>query len=244
MQGKGTVKVYAVFFAAWLLSYICRESIMKAYFISGMAADSRVFVHIRLPEGYEAVHLDWIPPEKNESLSSYASRLAQRIDTQQPFALIGLSFGGMLASEIAKLHKPAMTILISSIPVSAHLPGYFKMAAKLKLHKMVPVSLLKTAATMKRWFTKESDEDKKLILQAIRESDSALIRWSMDAILKWNNDQVPVPCCHIHGTRDEVLPIRYTKPTHTIKKGGHMLVLTDAAMVNDILARALLQTIA
>lgn len=215
---------------------------MKAYFISGMAADSRIFCHIRLPEGYEAVHLDWIQPGKNESLPSYASRLAQRIDTSESFALVGLSFGGMLATEIAKIHRPAITILISSIPVSAHLPGYFKMAAKLKLHKVVPVSLLKTAASVKRWFTKETNEDKKLILQAIRESDSSLIRWSMDAILKWQNDQAPEPCCHIHGTRDEILPIRYTKPTHTIKKGGHMLVLTDAAMVNEIIARTLSPT--
>lgn len=213
---------------------------MKAYFISGMAADSRVFCHIRLPRGYEAVHLDWIKPAKHESLASYAMRLAQRIDTNEPFALIGLSFGGMLASEIARHHKPAMTILISSIPVSSHLPGYFKVAAKLRLHKVVPVSLLKTAASMKRMFTRETNEDKKLILQAIRDSDASLIRWSMEAILKWNNDRMPEPCCHIHGTRDEILPIRYTNPTHAIPKGGHMLVLTEAAMINDILTKTLL----
>lgn len=213
---------------------------MKTYFISGMAADSRVFCHIRLPQGYEAVHLEWIKPEKNESLAAYALRLAQRIDTSEPFVLIGLSFGGMLASEIAKQYKPVMTILISSIPISSHLPGYFKVAAKLRLHRMVPVSLLKTAASMKRLFTRETNADKRLILQAIRESDASLIRWSMDAILKWKNDQAPAPCCHIHGTRDELLPIRYTNPTHAIKKGGHMLVLTDARMVNDILNRTLL----
>ena len=216
---------------------------MKTYFISGMAADSRIFCHIRLPQGYEAVHLEWIKPEKNESLASYALRLAQRIDTSEPFVLIGLSFGGMLASEIAKRYKPAMTVLISSIPISSHLPGYFKVAAKLRLHKVVPVSLLKTAASMKRMFTRETNEDKKLILQAIRESDASLVRWSMDAILKWKNDQMPEPCCHIHGTRDEVLPMRYTNPTHTIKKAGHMLVLTDAGMVNEILTKTLLQTI-
>ena len=134
---------------------------MKTYFISGMAADSRIFCHIRLPQGYEAVHLEWIKPEKNESLASYALRLAQRIDTSEPFVLIGLSFGGMLASEIAKRYKPAMTVLISSIPISSHLPGYFKVAAKLRLHKVVPVSLLKTAASMKRMFTRETNEDKK-----------------------------------------------------------------------------------
>lgn len=212
---------------------------MKVYFISGMAADSRVFKHIRLPEGYEMVHLDWIRPEKNESLAGYAQRLAHRIDTTERFAVIGLSFGGMLATEIAKLYKPVVTILISSIPLSAHLPVYFKLAAKFRLHKVVPVRLLKTSAAAKRLFTAETNEDKKLILQLIRESDSAMIRWSIQAILSWNNDAIPSPVCHIHGSRDEVLPIRFTKPTHTIIKGGHMLVMTEAKQVNEILREAL-----
>lgn len=212
---------------------------MKAYFISGMAADSRVFRHIRLPEGFEPVHLDWIEPAKNESLPDYAMRLAAPIDTEEPFALIGLSFGGMLATEIAKKYKPVMTVLISSIPLSAHLPGYFRTMAKLRLHKYIPVALVKTGAMAKRFFTNESKEDKRLILQIIRESNPRLIRWSMQAILGWNNDWMPEPVCHIHGSRDEILPMRYTRPTHIINHGGHMMIMDRADMVNDILKTAL-----
>ncbi len=212
---------------------------MKAYFISGMAADSRVFKHVRLPEGYEPAYLDWIDPLPAESLPSYALRLAKGINDAEPFALIGLSFGGMVATEIARQYKPAITILISSIPVSAHLPSYFRAAAKLRLHKFVPISLLKTAAAAKRFFTRETNEDKKMIMQAIRESDPDMIRWSMEAILNWKNDFIPQPVCHIHGTHDEILPIRYTRPTHTIRRGGHMLIMTEATEVNRILENTL-----
>lgn len=212
---------------------------VKVYFISGMAADSRVFRHIQLPAGFEAVYLDWITPEKEESLPSYAMRLATNIDTTQPFALVGLSFGGMLATEIAKQYQPVATILISSVPVSGQLPGYFRAAAKLKLHKIVPISLLKSSAAAKRFFTAERSDDKKLLWQIINESDTSLIRWSMHAILNWQNDIVPQPVWHIHGTRDEVLPIRYTQPTHTIAKAGHMLVMTQADAVNQILSDVL-----
>ena len=111
--------------------------------------------------------------------------------------------------------------------------------AKLRLHKVVPVSLLKSAAAVKRIFMKETSEDKKLVLQAIRESNPALIRWSMHAILTWENDFVPDPVCHIHGSRDEILPVKYTKPTHTIPRAGHMLVLTQAKTINEILSKAL-----
>ena len=40
---------------------------MKVYFVSGLAADSRVFKHIRVPAGFEMVHLEWLPPLANET---------------------------------------------------------------------------------------------------------------------------------------------------------------------------------
>ncbi|HEX6430497.1 MAG TPA: alpha/beta hydrolase [Niastella sp.] len=212
---------------------------MKVYFISGLAADKRVFRHIQLPAGCEAVYLDWISPEKEESLPSYALRLAASINREEPFALVGLSFGGMLATEIAKQYKPVVTVLISSVPVSAQLPGYFRIAGKMGLHKIVPISLLKSSAATKRFFSRELMEDKKLLWQIINESDTGLIRWSMHAILNWQNETIPHPVWHIHGTRDEVLPVRYTHPTHTIPKEGHMLVMTSPQIVNEFLAKAL-----
>jgi pimeloyl-ACP methyl ester carboxylesterase len=212
---------------------------MKVYFISGLAADRRVFKHIQLPQGYEAVFLDWIKPEKDESLPSYALRLAAAINRHEPFALVGLSFGGMLAVEIAKQYQPAVTFLISSVPVSTQLPGYFRMAGKLGLHKIVPISLIKTSSATKRFFSRENNEDKKLLWQIINESDMDLIRWSMHAILSWQNDVVPQKIWHIHGTHDEVLPVKYTHPTHTVPKEGHMLVMTRPDAVNNVLAKAL-----
>ncbi|WP_205512591.1 alpha/beta fold hydrolase [Longitalea arenae] len=212
---------------------------MKVYFISGMAADKRVFKYIQLPAGFEAVYLDWIRPDKEDTLPSYALRLATGINTNEPFALVGLSFGGMLAVEIAKRYQPAVTILISSIPVSNHLPGYFRTAAKIGLHKIIPVSLLKTSAAAKRFFTREKSDVKKLLWQIIHESDAAFIRWSMNAILNWQNEIIPQPVWHIHGTGDEILPVKYTQPTHTIPKEGHMLVMTNPAKVNAVLATAL-----
>ena len=69
----------------------------------------------------------------------------------------------------------------------------------------------------------------------INDSDPALIRWSMDAILNWKNEELPQPVYQIHGTRDEVLPARYTKPTHIIPKAGHLFVLTRPDELNKIL---------
>ncbi|MFT3824600.1 MAG: alpha/beta hydrolase [Chitinophagaceae bacterium] len=215
---------------------------MKVYFISGLAADRRVFKHIRLPEGYEAVYLDWIDPQPGESLGDYALRLALPIDTTEPFALIGLSMGGMIATEISKRLDSSALVLISSVPLASHLPGYFRIAATLRLHKVVPIGLVKASAKMKRLFTVETNEDKIMLRQIIQDSDNRFIRWAMDAILKWKNDQLPVVYTHIHGTRDEVLPLRFTRPTHIIKKAGHLMVMTNAREVNRIIADTLKKT--
>jgi len=212
---------------------------MKVYFISGLAADKRVFKYISLPPDCEAVHLDWITPQKDDTLPSYALRLASKINREEPFALVGLSFGGMLATEIAKQFNPAVTVLISSVPVAKQLPGYFRLAGKIRLHKIVPVSLLKTSAATKRFFTRESNADKKLLREIINESDAGLIRWSINAILNWQNETIPQPVWHIHGTRDEILPVKFTQPTLTIPKQGHMLVMTCPQAVNEFLAKAL-----
>jgi pimeloyl-ACP methyl ester carboxylesterase len=212
---------------------------MKAYFISGLAADSRVFRHIHLPEGYETIFLDWIQPLKNESLQDYSVRLGEKIDSKAPFVLIGLSMGGMIAVEIAKAYRPAKTILISSIADPAQLPPYLKFFGKLGLHRIVPVRMIKVAAKTKRLFTTETEEDKDLLRQIIQESDDHFVRWGMDAILKWKTENQFKDCVHIHGTIDEILPIRYTKPTHRIKKAGHMMVMNRAKEINSILEQEL-----
>jgi len=208
---------------------------MKVYFIAGLAADARVFKHLQLPAHCTAVFLEWIKPLPGETLAAYAIRLAAAIDTREPFGLVGLSMGGMLAMEIARHHPPAITVLISSIPSARQLPFYFKAAGNMGIHKWVPVRLVKSASLIKRVFTLETAEDKEMLRALIRESDDAFIIWAMGAILQWKGDEAPVNYVHIHGSRDAVLPMRYTKPTHVIAGGGHLMVMNRAADINKIL---------
>ena len=94
-------------------------------------------------------------------------------------------------------------------------------------------------SVMKRLFTTETPDDKITLKQIIRESDSNFIRWAMGAILNWKSDALPESYIHIHGSKDEVLPIRFTKPTHTISKAGHLMVMNRAKEINTILQEVL-----
>jgi len=215
---------------------------MTAYFISGIGADDRMFTHIRLPEGYQSAHIRWIPPKKNEALGAYASRLIAQINTSEPFVLIGLSLGGIMAVEIARRIAPQCTIIISSIPLSSHLPPWFRAAGHLGLGRIVPAILLKAATSVKHFLTMKTPANRRLIQSVIWSGDDEFIHWALNAVLEWNNTELPSPLYHVHGTRDEVFPIGFTNPTHIIPKAGHMFLLSQPEEVNNLL-RVLLPTV-
>ena len=208
---------------------------MTAYFISGIGADDRMFTHIRLPEGYQSAHIRWIPPQKNEALGVYASRLIAQINTSEPFVLIGLSLGGIMAVEIARRIAPQCTIIISSIPLSAHLPPWFRAAGQLGLGRIVPATLLKAATSVKHFLTMKTPANRKIIQSVIWSGDDEFIRWALNAVLEWENKEIPAPFYHVHGASDEIFPIGFTHPTHIIQKAGHMFLLSQPEEVNHLL---------
>jgi len=212
---------------------------MKVYFIPGLAADGRVFHRVRLPKGFEPVFLDWLDPREGESLRQYAARMADCIDTSSPFSILGLSFGGMLASEIARVHRPEKVILVSSIPQARHLPSYFRMAGKLKLDAAVPVGMLKQGIITRRIFSRNGSEDSAIIRDIVEKSDARFIRWAMRAILDWDGGPPDRHFYQIHGTNDIVLPLRYTRPTHVVRGAGHLMIMDRAEEINRLLAEIL-----
>jgi pimeloyl-ACP methyl ester carboxylesterase len=212
---------------------------MMVYFISGVAADRRVFRHIRVPAECQVEYLDWLSVDAEETIPEYARRLAAGMDMTQPFALVGLSLGGIIATEMALAFRPVVTVIIGSVSNRTQLPRYFRTARRLGFTHWLPPTLFKCTATLKRLFTRERLRDKWDLVQMIWSADGRLIRWAMDKVPLWENSVTPPTLWHIHGTRDEVFPIGRVRPTHVIKGGGHMLVMSHAAEVNRILAEIL-----
>lgn len=208
---------------------------MDLYFISGLGTDWRAFQRIKLPEAYTIHHLEWIEPRRKDSLGVYARRLSKYIDTSKPFCLVGLSFGGMIASEMNRYVEPRTTILISSAATARELPRYVRLIAFLRLHRLVPVSWMKRSTLVAHWFfgTKGTVE-RKLLDQIIRETDPRFFRWAIDAIASWKNGKRPERCVHLHGDRDHVLP-RTEDHDIVLKGAGHFMVFSHGAEVSRIL---------
>lgn len=207
---------------------------MKAYFISGLGADSKAFYKLRLPSGYEPVYLDWMTPRPGETLKEYAVRFSDLI-RENDFILIGLSFGGMIASEIARLKRPRKLILLSSISVSDEMPWYFRVAGKMGVQKAVPVSVYKNITVLNLFMGSANRTDRTMLLSFVKQTDPSFIRWAVSAILGWNQRERLNDIVHIHGNKDRLLPVRFTKASHTIKDGRHLMVLSKAKEINGIL---------
>ena len=101
------------------------------------------------------------------SYPDYAVRLSGAIDKSNPFVLVGLSLGGIMAVEIAKGFRPALTIIICFAPLSSQLPFYYRLAGKVNLLWVIPPTFFKVIATLKRLVTRETVEDTKDLLKMI-----------------------------------------------------------------------------
>ena len=213
---------------------------MNAYFISGLGADHRAFKKIKLPDRYKMKYIQWIAPLENESFINYCIRLSKQIDTHEPFILVGLSFGGIVATELTKLFHPVKSIIISSIPVSTQLPWYYKAIGLLNIDKLIPAAFLKLKTPLTfHLFGIQTKEEIELMTQILKDTDKRYLKWAIRAILSWRNKEKPVNVFHIHGTDDKILPIRYTQPDVSVKEGRHLMVLSRADAINEILGREL-----
>src|SRR5688572_16012836 len=200
---------------------------LHLYFISGLGADRKAFERIRLPAKYALHYLDWIKPGKRETLDDYARRMAATIDTSQPYALVGLSMGGMIATAMTQFLHPQKTILISSVGCANEFPPLLKFAHYTKAYKLIPSFALRKANVIGYWmFGAKTKNEKALLDYLVSTSDPSFIKWAIGAIVNWKARERPQNIIHIHGDRDRILPIGYTKPDVVIEQGSHFMVWT------------------
>lgn len=206
----------------------------KVYFISGLGADKRAFSFLDL-SFCEPVFIEWIKPLKNESLQQYALRLKEQI--KEPAAVIvGVSFGGMLATEIAKSDSTIKAIIISSNKVKKEFPKVFMIGKYIPAYKWMPSSLLKKAAILRKmFFGPVGENQKKIFRQILNDTDTNFTKWAVYSILHWENSVVPDNLVHIHGTSDKLLPFRLVKADYSIDKGTHLMVMNHPEEISTLL---------
>jgi pimeloyl-ACP methyl ester carboxylesterase len=207
----------------------------RVYCISGLGADERIFSQLNVPDA-DFIYLRWFVPAKGESIAGYAARMKEQVEELEDPVFIGVSFGGMMAIELAKYYPAATVVLISSVKSRKELPAWMKWVGVLGLYRLVPSRSKGRFRTIGRGFLGEETQEEIRLSDEYRQNiDPAYLYWSIRQIVSWKNAWRPPALYHIHGSKDKTFPLKKIAATHVIPRGGHFMIMNRGREVSAIL---------
>lgn len=212
---------------------------IPVYFMPGLAASSTIFENIQLPEDqFEMFFLEWFLPNEKEEIEQYALRMIQKIKHENP-VLIGVSFGGVLVQEMAKIIQTNKVIIISSVKTNKEFPSRFKIARNTKAYKLIPTQLLADIENLVKYAFGDNIVAKRLKLyeKYLSVRDKHYLDWAIETILCWNQKEINEAVIHIHGDEDEVFPIKHIRKCIVVKGGTHIMILNKFKWLNENLPK-------
>ena len=215
---------------------------IPVYFMPGLAASSTIFENIQLPhDQFEMYFLEWFLPNDKESIESYAQRMTEKIQHENP-VLVGVSFGGVLVQEMAKQMKVRKVIIISSVKSNTEFPPRFKVAKATKAYKLIPTQLLADIEKLVKYAFGDNIVVKRLKLyeKYLSVRDKQYLDWAIETILCWNQKEANESLIHIHGDADEVFPIKYIEKCIVVKGGTHIMIINKFKWLNENLPKLIL----
>lgn len=215
---------------------------IHVYFMPGMAASSAIFERIKLSEEVFEMHLlEWVLPEKKETLQHYAKRMAEKIRHENP-VLIGVSFGGILVQEMAQFVNPKKVIIISSVKSNKELPRRMKIAKTTKAYKILPTSLAQNVEALAKYaFGDLIKQRVKLYEKYMTMRDKNYLDWAIEQVVCWDRVELDEKVIHIHGDADEVFPSKNIKEFINVKEGTHIMILNRFRWFNSNLPEIILK---
>lgn len=215
---------------------------VSVYFMPGLAASSTIFEKIELPTAlFEVFLLDWFVPLENETLKSYAKRMAEKVNHENP-VLIGVSFGGILVQEMAQFLNPKKVIIISSVKSNTELPKKMKWAKITSAYKLMPTGLLSNVEVLSKYaFGNLVKERVKIYKRYLTMNDKYYLDWAIEQVVLWDRVEIDPKIIHIHGDNDSVFPSQNIKNFIKVKDGTHIMILNRYKWFNENLPAIILQ---
>ncbi len=237
---KQFIVVLQLLFSAMAYATDTTSAIQRVYMIPGQGSDARLYKNIAI-EGKEAIILDWVLPERNESMHSLARRMAEQIDTTVPFAIVGVSLGGMVACEMSTFLSPKKVIVISSATGRHEIPRRYRMMNYFPLYKIIPPGLIKAGAKLAQPLVEpDRNKEKETCKAMLADKNELFLKRTIHCIVTWQPPQLDSSkITHIHGTNDHTLPVRNVNAQYRIDNGSHMMVLTRGKEISDLLNKLL-----
>ena len=204
--------------------------------ISGLGADHRIFTRLMIP-GAELKPVAWPYFDKHDEMACYAQKVGALIPDGEDDIILGLSFGGMLASEIARVRPATKVIIVSSAKSHAELPPVKAWVKYLVQNGLIPVGLAQySGSQITDRFGADTEEEKKMVLSILAATDNHFARCALRAMVEWKTTTVP-DIAHIHGTADAMILPDHIHPTHWVEGGKHIMIWSRAEEVSRLIAQ-------
>lgn len=199
----------------------------KLVYISGIGADARAFSNIQIHSDLEHVHADCIALQStSEPFESYCDRMIQVYDISSEDILVGLSFGGFIAQQMAKVLGNKKVILISSFRNKYDLQPLMIFGLKFKLNKMLPSFRIPLLSDIVAIFLNSWNNDSRAILkEMLKTADFGFINWSIMQIGLINlSDSFSSGFLCFTGANDKVVSDWGRENHVSIEKGSHFML--------------------
>ena len=209
---------------------------IKVYVIPGLGTTERLIANIRIPNA-EVIVLAWTLPEKKDTMISYAKKFVAYIDVSNPFYLLGISFGGMICTELNKIIYPVKTFLISTSKTRDELPWFIKMGKYIPIHLLFNEHFHRKLDYYGRGIIGFENDYTIEFLEMLNQMKKHYFEYCIHMIVNWNNKILPKNAFHIHGTNDKLLPHKLVKADYFIEGGTHAMIVFRAKEINAIIEK-------
>ena len=212
-------------------------NIYDVYMMPGMAANSKIFDFISLPQNFNIHYLDWEMPIGDESIENYSFRFSKKIKGEK-IVLIGVSFGGIIIQEISKFIKAFKIIIVSSVKNRNELPLMMQLSRTTKAYKFFNSKWINDFEALALFVFGPIVRNRiELYRKYLSVRDENYLKWSIDKMVNWNQENSAKKIIHIHGSQDLVFPSIYIKNAIFLKGGTHAIILRKAGWFNENLPK-------
>jgi hypothetical protein len=210
----------------------------QLYFVPGMAAGKEIFENISLPEEKYDIHIiEWIIPEKDETIEQYAKRMAAKVTEPNPI-LVGVSFGGVMVQEMSAFLDVQKIIIISSIKSKKELPRKMKIVKYIPAYRLIPPSFLENTKNLVKYGLGIKTKSKlELYQKYLSVNNTHYLKWAIKQMVSWNRIEELENIIHIHGDKDPVFPIKKIKNCIIVPGGTHIMLIVKFKWLNDNLPK-------
>ncbi|MFC2176166.1 alpha/beta hydrolase [Bacteroidota bacterium] len=180
--------------------------------------------------------MPWIKPEKKDDIHSYARKMAEIILAAENPIVIGVSLGGILASEMTTFIPNLRVIAISTIKGLEERPFLFKAGRTVAVQRLAPIWLAKKMSFFWRWGNRKIPrQDADMLIDMFIKQDNRFIKWVLIQTPKWKGAGDAERIHHIHGDKDRLFPIKRIANAQVVKDGTHMMVYTKGNEVSNLI---------